>query len=115
MLLPSLNECHLVDLFEGRRAFANFGQRGISQKRHPFLTRNPLDLRCRPAANDHLTDVVGQSEEFRNGAAATEAGARALQTSDSFYKQDLAPHIRIMTRSVQTIRGISSRFLATRA
>src|SRR5258708_28760194 len=95
MLLPSLNEGHLVDLFERGQALANFGKGGVPQKRHPFIPRDTLDLRRRPAADDHLADMVGQVEQLGDGATPAEARAGALQTADALDKFDLAPDRRV--------------------
>src|SRR6267378_2029123 len=97
MLLPSVNERHLVDFFERCDPLAYFGQGGVPQKRHSFVPRDALDLRSRPAADDHLAYMVGQIQQFGNGAAAMEARAGALQTAHSFDKIDVAPNIRIKT------------------
>src|ERR1700674_956321 len=97
MLFPSLNERHLVDLFEGCHAFAHFGKGGVPQKRHPFVARDAFDLRRRPAADDHLADMVGQIQQFGDSAAATEARPGALQTTNTFDKLDLTPDIRVKT------------------
>src|SRR6202795_4077235 len=99
MLLPLLNERHLVDLFKSCDAVAHFGKGGVPQKRHPFVAGDALDLRGRPTADDHLADVVGQIQQLGNGAAATEARAGALQTADSFDELNLAPDSRVQTRS----------------
>src|SRR5260370_39462712 len=97
MLLPSLNESHLVDLFERGQALANFGQGGVSQKRHPFIPRDTLDLRRRPAADDHLADMVGQVQQLGDGATSAEARAGALQKSDALLQFDLAPDRPVKT------------------
>src|ERR1700736_5194238 len=95
MLLPSLNERHLVDFFESRKALAHFGKRGVPQKRHPFIARHPFNFRSWSAADDHLAYVVGQIQQFRNSAAPTETCAGAFQAADAFDEFDLAPNVRI--------------------
>src|ERR1700704_4943258 len=115
MLLPSVNERHLVDFFERCDALAHLGKGGVPQKRHSFFPRDALDLRSRPATDDHLADMIGQIQQFGNGAAATEARAGALQTADSFDKFDVAPNCRVKTGSAQYFRGISHFLLAMHA
>src|SRR5712672_397467 len=112
MLLPLLNEGHLVDLFERCQAVAHFGKGGIPQKSHPFVARDTFDFRRRPAADDHLTDVVGQVQQFGDRTAAAEARAGAFQAADSFDKLDLGPQIRIESRGAQHFRRIAYRPLA---
>src|SRR6266436_2689615 len=97
MLLPLVNERYLVDFLERRDPFAYFCQGGVPQKRHSFVPRDALDLRSRPPADNHLAYMVGQIQQFGNGAAAMEARAGALQTADSFDKFDLAPNLRVKT------------------
>src|SRR5258706_5547025 len=112
MLLPLLNEGHLVDLFERCQAVAHFGKSGIPQESHPFVAGDAFDFRRRPTADDHLTDVVGQVQQFGDRTAATEARTGAFQAADSLDKLNLGPEVRIESRGAQHFRRIAYRSLA---
>src|SRR5215471_15176578 len=115
MLSPLLNECHLVDFFEGCDAVAYFCQCGVSQERHALVTCGALDLRSRPAADDHFTDPIGEDQQLRNGAAAPKSRAGALDASCALDELHLAPLDRIEARGAQYIRAVADDFLAVRA
>src|SRR6266852_3199563 len=95
MLLASLTEGHLVDLFERRDAFPHLGESRVAQEGHALIPRGALNLRSRPPANDHFADAVGKVQQFRYGAASTETRARALQAAGAFGKLHPGPQIRI--------------------
>src|SRR5258708_4688929 len=115
MLLPLLNEGHLVDLFERCQAVARFGKSGIRQESHAFVADDAFDFRGRPAADDHLTDVVGQVQQFGDRTAATEARTGAFQAADTLDKLNLGPEVRIESRGAQHFRRIAYRPLAVHA
>src|ERR1700720_861941 len=115
MLFPLLNEGHLVDLFERCQALAHFAKCGVPQESHPFVARDALDFRSWAAADDHLTDLVGQVQQLGDCTAAAEARAGAFQAADSLDKLNLGPEIRIESRSAQDFRRISYRPLAVHA
>src|ERR1700676_5786205 len=111
MLLPLLNESHLVDLFERCQTIAHFGEGGIPQESHPFVARDTLNFRRRPTADYHLTDMVGQVQQLGDCAAATETRAGAFQASHSFDKLNAAPDSRIKSGSAQDLRRVTHRLL----
>src|SRR6185503_8492481 len=69
-IAPSLlHERDLVDLAQGRLSFLYFEQRRLAEEGHPLLLRRMLDLRGRPAVEDHGADAVGEVEQLRDRGA----------------------------------------------
>src|SRR5713101_7183640 len=107
-----LNESHLVDLFHGRDARANFGQPAFPQSDPALIASDAFDLRSRPAVHDHFAVVLDQVDPFANRRPAVITGARAFQASGALGKRDVAPHERIEARFFQFLRRISLGLLA---
>ena len=53
----------------------------------PSSSRRLLDLRGRPALEDHLADVIGQVEQLADRHAALEAGAAALDAAGALVER----------------------------
>src|SRR5690349_14698916 len=115
MLSLLLNEGHLIDFLERRDALAHFRQRGVAQKRHAFLASGTFDLGGGTPVDDHFANVVGQIQEFGNGAAAAESRAGAFQASGALDELHGSPLDGVETRSAQDSRGIPNDLLAMHA
>src|ERR1041385_2950422 len=77
----TLNKRHLVDLFQSSHALQDLLHRRISQKRHAFLARHPLDLRSRPFLQNQLADMVAQIQQFMNRRPPAGPRAAALEAA----------------------------------
>src|SRR5271169_749955 len=73
-----LNKGDLVDLAEGRDAQKDLLEGGVAEERHSLLPGGLLDLRGRPALQDHLADAVRHVQELRHGRPSEKARLSAL-------------------------------------
>src|SRR5437762_4362760 len=76
-----LHERNLIDFTKGGRALHHLQQRRLAQEVHPFLFRGLLDLRGGTAVENHAANTIGEIEKFRDGGAAVESGAVAVDAA----------------------------------
>src|ERR1700677_2726004 len=90
----SLNERHLIDLFQRRDPGPGLVERALAQERHPFIACGAADLRRRALVENQFADLLAQIQQLMNRAAPAESGPAAFKTSGAFIKSHVPPGVR---------------------
>src|SRR6266581_2806092 len=105
----SIHERDTVDLLERGLAGQRLGDRRLSQGRHALRRGRRLQVRGRPALEDHLAHARGQVEQFGDRRAAAITGAVAVLASGALEPLVLAIAARVEPRELEQFR-VRARF-----
>src|SRR5580704_2237731 len=104
--LVLVNERHLIDLPQSGYSGANLRETALTQRNHTFFNSGSLDFGGRTAVHDHLSNVVGQVQQFADRGAAVIAGSRAFQATRAFREGVSRNSGRVQSRLANFLRGV---------